>query len=70
MVKTYRLDIQKEMLNALLVNLFYIGNQNTHLSSNNLCHNYPPTQYYGIEFLVSKILRRQKLHRVGTRFLS
>lgn len=48
MVQNYGLEIQQELPHSFLMSLAYTGNRSTHLSSNLLCLNCLPAQYYGL----------------------
>ena len=48
MVQNYALEVQQELPHSVLMSLTYTGNRATHLSSNLLCLNCLPQQYYGL----------------------
>jgi hypothetical protein len=48
LIQTYGLEIQQQLPHSLVLSLAYSGNRATHLSSNLLCKNCLPQQYYSL----------------------
>ena len=54
LVQNYGLELQQELPHSFLLSIAYAGNRATHLSSNLLCLNCLPTQYYGLGSMLSQ----------------